>query len=433
MAGRYRGQPGARDKFQVMNVTTRSKVRQWALKLVLMLIGALAALIALEIGARLWLPPGDILFENYGDTYICAPTVGWRGRPNYRGMLSREEYAHLIEFNSIGMYDSDHPFEKGKNIFRILWLGDSFAQALQVGESDTAQQQLENLLNQRLGSSERSFEVVSAGVIGWGTGQALSYYREQGHIFQADLVLLLFFVGNDLDNNLPGHALTINGFNCFTPYFPLCADGKLDPEPWYYIPGLEPAWQGCSPSRKWLAARLALIQHNSYLFARLEPLLLSLKPRRSYGQTFGLPFAALYLADESDEAAYSWQVSQGLLAQFNQEAEADGADFAVVIIGPREVVWLALLTAEQLQSFYRSDPTLKDAQVDYPNQRLANFLERQHIPALDLQPPMIDYIRQTGVQLYLPIDRHWTVEGNRLAAEFIYAWLVEQNLLTQQN
>jgi hypothetical protein len=416
-----------------MNLMARSTLRQWALKVALILIGALSGLIVLEIGARLLLPPADILFENYGDTYMCAPGVGWRGRPNYRGMLTREEYTHLVEFNTIGMYDSDHPFEKTKNVFRILWLGDSFAQALQVGETDTAHQQLENLLNQRLASPQRPFEVVSAGVIGWGNGQALSYYRDQGHLFQADLVLLLFFVGNDLDDNLPGHALTIDGFNCFAPYFPVCADGKLDPEPWYYIPGLEPAWHDCSPARKWLAARLALIQHNSYLFARLEPLLLWLKPRRSYGQRFGLPFAALYLPDESEEVDYSWQVAQGLLVQFNQEVKADGADFAVIIVGPREVLWLALLTAEQLQSFYQSDPMFKDARMDYPNQRLANFLEQQAIPTLDLQQPMLDYIRQTGVQLYLPIDRHWTVEGNRLAAEFIFAWLLEQNLLADQN
>lgn len=387
----------------------------------------LLGLIVLELALRL-LPPPESLFTNYGDTYICSSSVGWLGRPNYRGMLTREEYSHPIRFNAQGMYDTDHPLEKADNVFRILWMGDSFAQALQVDETQTAHQQLENLLNEQLGSPDRAFEVISTGVIGWSTGQELVYYREQGRLYRPDLVVLLFFIGNDVNDNLPGHALTIDGFNCFAPYFPVC-NGKLDPQPWAYIPGLDPAWGSCSPARKWLAAGLGPVQRNSYLFARIEPLLLSLKKRRSYGQGFGLPFAALYLAQESEEVRYGWQVTDGLLAQFNRETRADGAKFAVAMVGPREVVWLSQLTPAQLQTFYQSSPIFVDAGINRPNEALATFLESQNIPVLDLQQPMIDYIAATGAQLYLPIDRHWTVDGNRLVAELMFDWLAQNNLV----
>ena len=389
--------------------------------------GVLAAFLLLELAARL-LPPAESLYTDYGDTYVCSPTVGWLGRPNYRGVITREEYSHPIQFNAYGMYDTGHPTQKPENVFRILWMGDSFAQTLQVAETQTAHQQLEDLLNARLGSAARQFEVINAGVIGWGTGQELVYYREQGSHFQPDLVLLLFFMGNDVDDNLPGHALTVDGFNCFAPYFPVC-DGHLDPAPWYYVPGLEPAWNRCSAAKKWLAGGLSWLQQNSHLFAKIEPLLLSLTPRRLYGQEFGLPFAALYISEESEEVQYGWQVTEGLLAQFNQEVEAGGAKFGVALVGPREVVWLSHLTPEQLQSLYQSDPTFINAQIDRPNQRLAAFLQKQAIPAIDLQQPMIDYMTATDAQLYLPIDRHWTVDGNRVAAELVYNWLVENNLI----
>ena len=400
--------------------------------LILIFGGVLFACLVLEMAARLFLSPPEILFENYGDTYICSSTVGWLGRPNYQGVITRTEYTHPIQFNAAGMYDTDHAPEKPDNVFRILWVGDSFAQTLQVDEPQTAHQQLENLLNERLGSPNRSFEVINTGVMGWGTGQELLYYREQGRLYQPDLVLLLFFMGNDVNNNLPGHALTIDGFNCFAPYFPVC-NGQLDSEPWYHIPGLDPAWGSCLPARKWLASGLSIVQQNSYLFARIEPLLLSLKERRTYGQEFGLPFAALYLPGESEEMRYGWQVTEGVLQQFNDEVAADGAEFAVAIIGPQEVVWLAQLTPEQLQTFFRESPAFGQAEIDRPNRRLINTLQSRNIPVLDVQQPMIDYVAQTGAQLYLPIDRHWTVDGNRLAAELMFQWLLENNLLAGQN
>lgn len=397
-------------------------------QLLLILGGIAVALLILEIGARL-LPSPPILFEHYDDTYACSPTLGWLGRPYYKGRINREEYAHAIQFNEAGMYDTDHPLPQPADTYRILWLGDSFAQALQVAEPATGHQQLEKLLNEQAGSPNQNFEVMSAGVMGWGTAQELVYYREQGRRYQPDLVLLLFFMGNDVNDNLPGHALTIEGFNCFAPYFPVCQDGRLAPSPWYHTPGLEPAWGHCSPTRRQMADGLSFFQQNSYLFARLEPLLLSWTERRTYGQEFGLPFAALYLPQESETVRYGWQVTEGLLSQLHQEVTADGADFGVVIIGPREVVWLSQLNQTQLESFYQSDPAFINSDINWPNQRLQEFLQQQAIPVLDLQPPMIDYIADTGADLYLPIDRHWTVEGNRLAAQLIVDWLIEQNRL----
>lgn len=380
------------------------------------------ALFVLEFAVRL-LPSPPKQFEHYDDTYICSPTMGWLGRPNYQGQLTREEYAHEIRFNQQGMYDTDHDFAKPPDTTRILWVGDSFAQALQVAEPETAHQQLEAMLNQRHGRPDLNFEVISSGVMGWGTGQELVYYREQGRRYQPDIVLLLFFMGNDVNNNLPGHALTIDGFNCFAPYFPVCETGQLDSEPWYHVPSFEPAWANCSPYQKGSSSLASHVQQNSYLFARLEPLLLARNPRRSYGQRFSLPFAALYLPEESAEVQYGWQVTEGLLQQFQHEVQADGAEFMVAIVGPREVVWLAQLTTEQLQSFYQSDPDFVGATIDYPNRRLLRFLRANDIPALDLQQPMIDHMAQTGAKLYLPIDRHWTAEGNRFAATLLAEWL----------
>jgi hypothetical protein len=393
--------------------------------------GILLGLAILELGVRL-LPPPEAKFQDLGDAYVCSPTLGWRGRANYQNDIVRPEFTRLLQFNDVGMHDTNHPLPKTENTFRILWLGDSFAEAVQMAEAQTAHQQLEDLLNQRLGNSGRAFEVIMAGVSGWGTGQQLAYYREYGRHYQPDLVLVLFFVGNDFRDNLPGNALTIGGVNCFAPYFPVC-EGQLDLEAWSYIPGLKPAWGSCSPARKFVAAQLSLLKNNSALFARLEPLLLRLQPIKSFGDEFSLPYTALYLPRTSEEVDYAWQVTEALLAQLNRETRADSAQFGAVIIGPREVLWLSLFDQGQLQALFQSDPHLAQSQPNRPNQRLLNFMQGQDIPALDLQQPMIDYISATGAELYFSFDRHWTAEGNRLAAELIFQWLVDNNLLAGEN
>jgi hypothetical protein len=398
--------------------------------LVLILGGVLLGCVILEITMRLLPLPTKAGggYMGFSSRYMCSPTTGWTVRPNFQEFVTGPEYSLPLRFNSAGLHDTDHTFEKADNVFRILLVGDSFVQAAQVQEVQTAHQQLEDILNEKLGNSERMFEVINAGVSAWGASQELVYYREQGWLYQSDLVLLLFYIGNDIENNLPGHAVTVNGFNCFAPYFPLC-DGKLDPEPWYYIPGLDPAWDSCSPAYRWLTSALAYFQQNSYLFARIEPLLLSLKERRMYGQGFGYPHTALYLPNESEELRYGWQVTKALLAQFNEEVEVDGTEFAVAVVGPYQAISLSQYNETQLQTLYQSEPYLREAKVDQPNRRLLSFLQTQNIPAVDLQQPMIDHGAATGARLYFPLDGHWTVEGNRLAAEIIAYWLIGQELV----
>ncbi len=404
-----------------------SRLQRVCLGIILILGGIMLGVIILELGLRL-LPLTRERTSTSDDTYVCSSTIGWTGRPNYQTFYVKDEFAHPLQRNAKGMYDTDHSIEKADDTFRILLVGDSFTEALQVDEPQTAHQVLENLLNERLGTDTKSYEVLSMGVSGWGTGQQLLYYREEGHLYNPDLVVMLFFIGNDLIENLPGYAFTIDGFNCFTPYFSVC-DGQLDPEPWDHIPGLDPAWGSCSSTYKWFTGSLGKLRYNSYLVAALDPLLISLKERRVFGNEFTVSYIALYLPQENEETNYSWQVAEGLLAQFNREVAADGRRFAVAFFGPREVVWLSQFDEGQLSMLLQSDPHLREAEIDRPNRRLSNFFADQNIPSLDLQPIIIDHMAQTKTELYWAIDRHWTAEGNEVVAEALFQWLVDNNLL----
>src|SRR5215468_10778640 len=98
-------------------------VRRWLLNILLGL-GALAlALATAELGLRLFAPQPVGL--SHQDRY---------GLPlHYPGITHfLPQYGHEVSFNSVGMRDREHTFEKKAGTFRILLLGDSFMEALQV-------------------------------------------------------------------------------------------------------------------------------------------------------------------------------------------------------------------------------------------------------------------------------------------------------------
>ncbi len=388
--------------------------------LLLMLFGCGLGLGVVELFAQLTLPRTS----DFEGLFIADPTLGWRGQPNSAVEIERAEFSRTFVRNARGMHDTDHPFDKPADTLRLLVLGDSFVEAMQVDEPLTAHQQLENRLRER--AVAPNVELVSAGVAGWGTGQQLQYYRHEGRAYQPDGVLLLFFIGNDVQDNLPGHVLTIDGFNRFAPYFPVCADGTLDPQAWAYVPGFEAAWGACPSWRRTMLNWVDGVRRQSALVAQLEPLVLRRQPIRRLGREFDLPYTALYLPTESETVRYGWQVTEGLIRQLATEVTADGARFGVIFFGPSEIVRLSLLSEGQQAQWYRENPALREAQVDYPNRRLADFLTAQQIPHLDLQPHFRDHLRQTGTAVYFPLDRHWTVTGNRLVAETIAAWWLER-------
>lgn len=393
------------------------RIQKIAIKGVIGLLGVIAALILLEIGTRLFLSDDNTPGSS---EFTCSSQLGWRGKPHYQTTFVTDNYEHSLSHNSAGMHDEEHPQAKPENTFRILMLGDSFVRAGQVTETETAHQVLENLLNQR--GDLQKFEVISAGITGWGTGQELIYYSSEGRRYEPDLVLLMLYFGNDIIDNLPGHVLTADGENCYAPYFTLCNE-QLDHEPWPYVPGLSPALGTCSWGRKTLSAILHILYLHSEVYNQLEPLLTANQPH--FDQ---LPYYPLYIPENHELFDYGWQLTLALIGQLQQQVEADGATFGVVFISPIDVINISRLNPEARKTlYYEKVPDLQKAQLDRPNSRLATTLSQEGIHFLDLQPIFIQHINQTGEGLYYSVDKHWNIAGNRVAAEAIYHWLDDEN------
>ena len=403
----------------------------------LLVLGSLVVtVLVIEFAVRLLPAPyradeGNVpLFSSQADLFVCDNVLGWSGVPSFQGVVELPGITSMIKANAMGMHDSDHRLEKPPNTIRVLMLGDSFVHAIQVEEGVTAHQVLEEQLNDLERAGKLNYEVISGGMTGWGTGQELVYYRQQGRSFEPDLVLLMLFLGNDLENNLPGNVLTIGGRNCYAPYFAQCEAG-LHPDPLKYAPGVSDNQRNCTPARRLIINTLGTLYQHSRLYQQLEPLIISQRPRQLFGAQYPNPFWALYIPNEDQELEQAWQVTQGLILQLRQEVEADGASFAVVFFPWSVIIELDSLPPERRAAILDENPTFKAAELDRPNTYLAEFLSRHGIPFIDLTPLIVQEQKAQDTLLHFVGDGHWTVEGNRFIAEELTKWMVEQGLVPE--
>jgi hypothetical protein len=109
------------------------------------------------------------------------------------------EWKNTIEFNSRGLNDGEYGYPREPGTPRILVLGDSVAEALQVERSENFSEKLEGLFKE----DGRHVEVINAGHSGFGTDNQVLFYETEGHRYDADVVLLQFNLQNDIAENSP--------------------------------------------------------------------------------------------------------------------------------------------------------------------------------------------------------------------------------------
>ena len=101
---------------------------------------------------------------------------------------------------------------KAPGAFRIWGLGDSFAFGWGVEEGETFYHVLERRLNRE--GAGRRYEVINAGIPGFGTYEELQLLRVIGLTHDPDLVMVAFYEGNDYRNNgeAPRRRVIVDGY-----------------------------------------------------------------------------------------------------------------------------------------------------------------------------------------------------------------------------
>ena len=148
----------------------------------------------------------DEIVELSGDTalYISDPTLHHRMAANWSGVFPEEIVQEVgrsevpIRTNSLGLRSPEVEHDKPAGTTRILVLGDSVAFGWGVRGEDTFASQLASLLATVY--PDQRFEVINAGVSGYGTWQELQWLKQTGVDLQPDVVIVQAHLNDAADN-----------------------------------------------------------------------------------------------------------------------------------------------------------------------------------------------------------------------------------------
>jgi lysophospholipase L1-like esterase len=369
-----------------------------------LLVGCLLALAILEVGVRLVGP------ETPGRFTRSDPITGWAHVPGSEGWWTGDwgEFRAWVRINRLGLRDREIAEAREPGTVRLLTLGDSITAAFQVDLAETFQKGLEARLGRRDG---RRYEVVNAGVNGFGTDQALLYYRHRGAALGPDVVVLMFYLGNDLKDNHPGFRASFS--NYAKPHFRL-AGGRLELVDFPYRLTAAQRWR--EQTKEWLAPLRV------YRLAYVASVRLGANPRRWLAGT-----ADAAPAREDDPAVWerAWAVTRALLLELRREVEGRGARLLVALVPPPDAVDAAYwdkVGRRVARPEGLDDPREQEAM-------LLSFLRAQRFAHLSLRPALEDAFVSGGRPLYYDLDRHLNPEGHAVVARTLDRHLVEARLL----
>ena len=341
--------------------------------------------------------------------------VGYELRPHDSYIYaSRDgEFENEVRTNARGLHDVEHTLDKPAGVFRILILSDSYGQAREVPIEANFARRLEAHLNEGAPAGT-VFEVINAGQFGLGTTQEYLYYTVEGRRYDPDLVLVGFYVGNDVVDN---HAPLIQAWNGVAevdfPYF--SPDGTLH-QPGMAIGRRILSWLRQNTTLGYLAARAMGESGDAERVEVGDADAVSADALR-------VPMGVYLPPDAIWEDA--WAVTAHAFAELKRGVEADGARLGVFVIPDRRQVydedWAA--TLDRL-------PDLAAAALDRkrPTNTVLALLAAQDIPALSLLEPF----RAAMERLYFPGDGHFTPAGHALTAQTLAGWLQDAGLIPEE-
>ena len=369
---------------------------------------SLGNLAALSIGLIVSTAAAELLLRlaglQYPAFYRLDPERGYGLRPGAAGLWTREGRGR-IQINAEGFRGPTTSLQPAVGKFRVAVLGDSFTEALQLDEPFT----LVGQLQQQLGSARQcrlmhgspsGAEVLNFGVGGYGTAQELLTWRHLARAYHPNLFLLLFYPGNDLQDNEPRHRSD-------RPVARLSEEGSLV---------VDNSFRNTAGYR-WRSSPAGQLLDRLISDSRLLQLLNEVKnrlvnrPNTPRQKLSGQPPSAT-----PPGSARAWAVTASLIYALDREVRASGARLVVASASSPDQLWPR---AEQRPI----DPFAQE-------RRLKKLLDARGIPYLALAPLLQRQVDQHGFTLHgfagqAPGEGHWNATGHRLAASALTPWLCE--------
>ncbi len=364
-------------------------------KILLGLGGICFAFLVGEAAARVILP----LLPDPPDTpFIGDKACMYRLRPSEPGEFPEDHDNHINQF---GFRDRNHPRTKPWGRYRVLGLGDSFVYGA-VPIQDNFLRVAERKWNDTVGAK---IDILLMGVPGWSTENQLGYLQSEGLGLDPDLVLVNFFVENDV-TGIPVRSRIIRG-NAYPTTSPL-------------------------PMRNLL--------RKSQLFVMVESLFLRRVMEKARGGKSAEPAEnsasvndiylkimrqnlPVYLREPDPRTAVLWEEAEGYLEGVRDACAAAGVPWLLVLI-PGEVQVDPDIRSQVLEGLELDQD---DYDFNAPQKRIVHWAEEHQVPVLDLLMALRPE-HDPAARLYESNDTHWNRRGNMVAGNTLYLGILNQLL-----
>ena len=362
------------------------------------------------------------------------PILGWRKIPNFTGQHVTPEYAVLEHMNSRGIRGPEYAYEKRRDEYRILVLGDSFAEGYTVEFRELFSEVLKHRLNRP--TDGRDYEVINAGTGGYSTDQELLLFQQEGERYRPDLTILLFYDNDVWFNNQPKY------WRGYKPLFQLGDAGalRLTNVP---VPKPDPAPKSAAPeARLWqdpLDATAVWLAKNSHVYRFINERIqgtaflhkLAIKIGLVTLQTENHPDQRIipipdefrvYQKQQNTDVAQAWKITEALLRNLREEVHSSGGELIVFYVPVRASVYL-----EEWESVKRQYDIADDQwSIEQVRNDLIALCQRNHLDCIDSLEAFraeADKLRTVGKRLYFIRDAHWNADGHRFVGEMLAQYI----------
>ncbi len=369
----------------------------------LILISTLITLIILEVLVRIFCNQGLYTVSQYPKQMFtsASPT---QLTPNFEGDFPKSEISGHIKINSKGIRDYERPYEK-KGKFRILGLGDSFTFGHGVEFKEIFLTLLEDKLQKAKGDK---VEVIKAGIPGIGPQEYLSVLKNYGVKYDPDVVLVNFFVGNDIfDIKLPSAEASKSDTAKKADTVVLNSDEINGPS----------KVEGVNHFKDFLRRHVHLYSFVVDRTKTIPAIRHMLQKNNIANSIIGSYIIDILKKNYSDDYEKRWAEAFNCISKMKEICP----NLVIVILPTREQVVPERLEKALKQLDYKK----VDIDIYKPNKKLSDYCVANNIKCIDLLPEF----EKSKDQLYFEIDPHFNLNGHKLAADIIYNALIKDNLI----
>jgi hypothetical protein len=305
------------------------------------------------------------------------PILGWSHNADVSGEMQKEGHNYTISYNNYGYRGSDIEFAKDAAVRRIVFLGDSFVDAAEVGDTE--------VFTARLQDSLDGIEVINLGVYGYSTAQKLISLESVGLRFDPDLVVLVT-VSNDFVEN-------VHNFYGFGPRPRFVLDGARS----LRLEGVDhPNARETFERTNIRLPGMAFLHQHSLLYYALNS--------RIYHRLIAERMVTLTKAQETaNSPEYRHQLFLRLVSRMDEICKARGIRCVVVF------------------AYWRNELLTEES----PMKRAILDVAAAGIRVADLHEPLRRAELSGGESLYYRQDSHWNALGNSVVAATLRPLLVD--------